>query len=424
MSASLTGTGSAEVHDGSGLKVLHVLQYSLPNLMGYAIRSDGLLRGQREHGIEAVALTGCLQTSTDGAEEVIRGVRYLRTRGLREANEKRHVLRQWKLSQALIRRLSEVIQVEKPDILHVHSPPYNGLAAIRAGKAAKVPVVYEVRGLWEDAAVDQGKFAGSSVYYWMGRALETHVLRRADAVTVICDGLRREVAARSVTPRKIFKTENGVDMRQFRPRPRDEELARSLGLTGGPVFGFIGSLFRYEGVEDLLDAIPEVWRKCPRASFLIVGWGERERDVQAQVEKLKQAGTIVYRGKVPHEEVLRYYSVTDAMVYPRRRNRITDLVTPLKPLEAMAMEKAVIASNVGGHKEMVRDGETGVLYEAGKSMALVDAIARVASAVEFRVDLARRGRQYVEEERNWKKVSAPYVEAYSAVLRQAARFRA
>lgn len=395
-------------------KVLHILQYSLPSLVGYTVRTDGLLRGQLAHGIDAVALTGTLQPSETGAEEIIKGVRYLRTRSGTE--EHRHGLRQWKIFRSFTRRIGAAIRDERPDLLHVHSPAYNGLAALVVGKRRRLPVVYELRGLWEDAAVDQAKIKAGSLYYNLGRGLETFVLRRAAAVVTICNGLSEEIVARGVPRERVFVAGNGVDTDSFQPAVRDAAMAESLGLkeTDGPVFGFIGSLFRYEGIEEFLDAIPPVRSRYPNARFLIVGGGEREQQVRERAAALCDG--VKYLPKVPHSEVHKLYSVCDCLVYPRRKNRITDLVTPLKPLEAMAMRKAVVASDVGGHRELIQHERTGLLYRADDARDFVETLCRAASDRDELLRLADQGREFVLTQRNWRKTAEAYLDAYALVL--------
>src|SRR3954447_9210014 len=173
------------------MRVLHVLQNSLPSLTGYCIRSAGLMEAIRRHGVDVVAVTGAVETGGKASEEEIRGVRYYRT--LAPIPDSPSPIREWKLGRLLARRLEEVIAAERPDLVHVHSPAYNGLAALRAARNAGAPCVYEMRAVWEDAAVDRGKFAEGSPMYRASRLLETHVARGSGALVTICEGLRSEM---------------------------------------------------------------------------------------------------------------------------------------------------------------------------------------------------------------------------------------
>src|SRR5690606_30639137 len=140
---------------------------------------------------------------------------------------------------------------------------------------------------------------------------------------------------------------NGVDLTLFGDSPpRDRSLAGSLGIGEGSVMGFIGSFYDYEGLDDLIDAMPDLVDARPDARLLLVGGGPVEASLRARAGASPVAPAIHFAGQVPHAEVERYYSLCDVMVYPRKRSRLTDLVTPLKPLEAMAQGRVVAASDV------------------------------------------------------------------------------
>jgi PEP-CTERM/exosortase A-associated glycosyltransferase len=391
------------------MKVLHVLQNSLPSLTGYAIRSNGLMRALKRHGVEIVAMTGAIETRGRSPVEEIEGIRYYRT--IQAIPQARTPLREWQLSRILGRRLVEVIAAECPDIVHAHSPVYNGLAALKVARRAGIPCIYEMRAVWEDAAVDQKKFTTSSPIYHAARALETHVLKRAAAAVTICHGLERDVLARGIPRKKLFVAPNGVDADAFRPPPRDEELARSLGLSNRLVFGFIGSLFYYEGVEDLVDAAPAVLAEHPGAGFLVLGGGEREAVIREKIAALNDP-RVVYRPRVPHNQVQAYYSIVDCLAYPRLRVRLTELVTPLKPLEAMAMRKTVVASDIGGHRELITNEQTGLLYDVENPRALSGALGRIARDGELAKRLATAGYEYARRERSWARITENHLRAY------------
>jgi len=394
------------------MRILHVLQYSLPVTMGYAIRAEGLLYASRHFGWDVAAVTGgALEGERPGREE-IEEVDYFRTRPLR-LKLPSGVREAW-LSRRLERRIVEVAAQFSPDVIHAHSPAYNGFAALRAARRLRVPFVYEMRALWEEAAAGRRGPGARSVLFTAARALEEYVLRRADAVVCICEGLRREIYARGITGR-VFVIPNGVRTERFKPSPPDPELARALGLPAGPVFGFVGSLFNYEGVEDLLDAVPAVLSRNRDVSFVIAGGGERARQVAARVGALNSR-RVVYVGAVPHEDVRRYYSVIDCLVYPRRRTRLTECVTPLKPLEAMASGKAVIATDIGGHRELIQNGVTGLLYPPERPEALADVLCAVAADGGLRRRLAAAALEYALAGRDWKAAASPLVEVYRAAF--------
>jgi PEP-CTERM/exosortase A-associated glycosyltransferase len=248
------------------------------------------------------------------------------------------------------------------------------------------------------------------------RALENHVVGHADAVAVICDGLRSDLIERGVSPDKIVVSPNGVDMELFgSPPPPDTALAAALGLTGKAVIGYIGSFYDYEGLDDLIAAMPQMKSD---AHLLLVGGGPMEAELRTQAEASPVAGCIHFVGRVPHEEVERYYSLVDVLAYPRKRMRLTDLVTPLKPLEAMAQGRLVAASDVGGHKELIRDDDTGTLFPADDPAGIATALDGLF-ADRYDWDQRRaRARSFVETERNWHKNIHRYDPVYHLLLRR------
>jgi glycosyltransferase involved in cell wall biosynthesis len=173
---------------------------------------------------------------------------------------------------------------------------------------------------------------------------------------------------------------NAVDVETFTGGSADAEMVDRLGLSGCRVLGFMGSFYAYEGVALLLRALPAILARWPKTKLLLVGGGYQENALQRQVVEQGLGGHVVFTGRVPHSRVPMYYDLVDVLVYPRLSMRLTELVTPLKPLEAMAYRRLVVASDVGGHVELIRDGETGLLFRAGDAAALA---AKVVEALEL-----------------------------------------
>jgi len=313
----------------------------------------------------------------------------------------------------LAARIVRVARAERIELIHAHSPSLNGLPALWAARRLRLPVVYEMRTFWEDAAVNNGSFAEGSLRYRISRALETMVVRRANRVIAICQGIRSDVLSRGIAPAQIALVPNGVDQEWLEPRPRAAELAAQLSLGEGPVFGYIGSFSRYEGLPFLLEAMPELLARFPGARLLLVGGGRDEEAIRAAAERLGPA--VIMPGRVPQERVRDFYSLLDVLVLPRRRIRLTELVTPLKPLEAMAVGVPVLASDIGGHAELVNDGETGLLFKAESAESLVDQAGRLAGESALRAQLQRAGRRWVETERTWDQIVPRYLPIYEGV---------
>ena len=402
------------------MRVLHVLDHSIPLHSGYTFRTRSILREQRALGWETFHVTGAKQNSGDMLEETVDGLHFYRTPESKGALAKMPVLNQVNVIDGLARRLAEIIPLVKPDVLHAHSPSLNAIAALRAGKRFGIPVVYEVRAFWEDAAVDHGTSTENGLRYRLTRALETYALKQADAVTTICEGLRKDIVARGVPAEKVTVIPNAVDIEKFSMGGTpDLELKDKLGLAGSRLIGFIGSFYAYEGLDVLLRAVPKLVARMPDLRVLLVGGGPQDEQLRQMAKDLNIADKVVFTGRVPHDQVNKYYDLLDVLVYPRLSMRLTDLVTPLKPLEAMAQGRILAASDVGGHLELIADGKTGVLFRADDPDSLADKVGALLAAHDTWPKLRQAGRHYVETERNWKVSVGRYPAIYGRLTRKA-----
>lgn len=399
------------------LRVLHVFDHSLPLHSGYTFRSANIVREQRRMGWETFHLTSTKQVGAKASEEEADGLHFYRTPPSDGWADHLPVLRQWAVMRDTEARLEPLARELTPDVLHAHSPVLNAFPALHVGRRLGIPVVYEVRGFWEDAAVDHGTQSEGGLRYRLSRALETRAVRRADRVVTICEGLRGELVSRGIAADRIDIVPNAVDAERFQWRGlADAALQARLGLQGHQVIGFIGSFYAYEGLDLLLDAVPLIRRRIPGVKVLLVGGGPMESALKAQAAAAGLGDAVVFVGRVPHEEVDRYYDLVDLLAYPRHLMRLTDLVTPLKPLEAMAQGHLLIASDVGGHRELIRDGHNGVLFKAGSASDLADKAVAVLQRADGGQAMRQAGRAYVEHERNWPRSVAVYRKVYGAAL--------
>lgn len=392
------------------LRILHVLDHSLPLHSGYAFRTVSILREQRKLGWDTFHLTTPKQGAGAGGHEQVDDWTFYRTANSGQEG----LMAQMRLTAA---RLDELVGELKPDILHPHSPVLNALPALWVGRRRKIPVVYEMRASWEDAAVDHGTTSEGSLRYRVSRGLESFALRHADQVTTICEGLRGDIRVRGVPDERITVIPNAVDVAafQFGAAP-DPALRASLGLESKTVLGFAGSFYGYEGLNLLIEATRRLVPVYPDLRVLLVGGGPQEENLKAQVERLGLGDRVIFTGRVPHSQVQRYYELIDVLAYPRLPIRLTELVTPLKPLEAMAQGRMFVASDVGGHKELIRHGETGFLFRAGDADALAAAISDVLTRREVWPQVQAQARQFVEVERTWENSVARYREVYRRAL--------
>lgn len=405
-------------------RILHVLDHSLPMHSGYTFRTRAILKAQQAMGYDVRGVTGLRHTAQGPSPEEVDGLVFERTDGtagdLPVWSELREIAR-------FTKAIDAVVETWRPDILHAHSPALCGEAARRVAQRRGLPLVYEIRAFWEDAAVGNGTGSEGSLKYRLTRQLENHVVNKADAVVTICEGLRQDLVARGTSPAKITVMPNGVDLALFgEPAPRDAALARSLGFETAqgapcPVIGFIGSFYDYEGLDVLIAAMPALLERQGDARLLMVGGGPMADALRQQAENSTAAHAIRFVGRVPHSEVERYYALADVMAYPRKRSRLTDLVTPLKPLEAMAQGKIVAASDVGGHRELVTHGQTGILFAPDDSQACAQALADLLANRDSWDIYRNAGFHHVRTRHDWAINARRYQDVYQMLSPVVAR---
>jgi len=409
------------------LKILHILDHSLPLHSGYTFRSHNIFQAQRKRGWLPVIVTSPKhEESWKGLwakEEQINGFNYYRTGQITHSGIPFEA--EVRLMNALGKRIQEVAEREKPDVLHAHSPVLNVIPALWVGRKLGIPVVYEIRAFWEDAGVDQGTYTQNSCKYKLVRSIETWVCKRADQVVVICNGLKNGLVKRGISSQKITPVFNGINPDDFRPCEPDKEYQKAWNLEGKTVIGFIGSFYRYEGLDLLVNAFSHLTSqppslqasKPPSIVLLLVGGGEMEKELKAQIKRLSLEKKVVMPGRIPHNRIPGVYALVDILSYPRYSMRLTELVTPIKPLEAMAMGKALVASDVGGHRELIHYNETGLLFRAGDASALSKSLERLFKDHRLQKRIQEHAAIWVRQKHTWEKTTAVYQDIYAKALK-------
>jgi PEP-CTERM/exosortase A-associated glycosyltransferase len=400
------------------MRVLHVLDHSAPLQSGYVSRTLGILRAQRALGFDPVCITSPRHSADAGEPETnveeVMDFRFYRTASPTSSLPGLGFVAEMRMTTE---HLKKVIEAEKPDILHAHSPCLNAFPAVDAAKAAGLPAVYEIRAFWEDAAVDLGNTTEGSMRYRLTRWMETNACRKVSHIFTICEGLRKDLLARGISPEKLSLAPNAIEPDRLSPVDQPDAALRSeIGLGDGPVIGFVGSFYHYEGLHLLIEAFPKIIEAIPGAQLLFVGGGMEDARLRAAAEPFGQR--IKFTGRVPPEQVPSHYSLVDVLVYPRLKMRLTDLVTPLKPLEAMAMKQRFVASDVGGHQELVTDGQTGRLFKAGDTQALAAATIEALQKMNTPEDqgILERALAFVKSERSWSAVAQRYAPVYERLV--------
>lgn len=410
------------------MRILHLLHRSVPGTHGYAIRSREIVLAQRNHGLEPLVVTSPSQSPQgildSEQSEYIDGIRYFRTCGdflppTVDVSDRSVWKASLRVAQnaALFTTAARVAKNKRVDVIHGHSPFTCGLVAGAVGKLLGIPSVYEMRGIWEDSHAGREKITENSLRYRTVRMLENRAVGLVDSCCVICDALKEDVLSRGIiNPAKIFVVPNGVDVERFVPGPPDQDLLARLGLTDRTVMGYIGTFFHYEGLDLLVRAMARLAPEFPKLSLLLVGHGELMPSLEKISREAGIADRVIFTGRVPHQEITQYYRLFDFMVLPRRETRETRLVTPLKPMEIMAMAKPVIASDIGGHRENIEESLNGMLFRSEDLADLSEKCAALIRQPELREELGQSARAWVTANRDWNVLVNRYIDAYARLV--------
>ena len=387
-------------------RLAYVASSAIPHhVSGYTLRTQNVLAALHRAGWDVCAATrpGYPWDRNDARELRVRpgpyeveGVGYHRLKG---PSASETPLPQYIERSAQI--LCGFIQRTRPAMVFAASNHMTGLPALIAARRCGLPFVYGVRGLWEMTAAAKTPGWEATERFALQRDLEIKVADGADRVLALSQGLRTELIARGVAEDKIVLAPNGVDLTVFQPASRDRRLAQQLGLKNRYVIGFLGSLEHYEGLDDLLEAAALLVQDGLDLAVLIVGEGSASGHLREEARRLQLGDRVVQTGRIPPAQVANYYSVVDVAVFPRRPLPVCEVVAPLKPLEAMAMAKPVIASSVGAMAEMITDGSNGLLFEKGNVESLAATLRRLASDPVLAKKLGANARAWVEAERSW-----------------------
>jgi glycosyltransferase involved in cell wall biosynthesis len=400
------------------MKVLHILYQSLPNVKGASIRSRNILRAQSDLGVEVCVISSPFQEPAGDLDpqggETIEGIKYYRSWNHRpeqavSAGGSGWLGRLKKLLSwpAFVRRLEETARLEEVDLLHAHGMFYVGMAARRVARKLGIPWVYEVRSVWEDNAVLHGVYGKVSPFLFAIRALERSVCRSAPAVTTICEGLRQDLLQRGVDPERITLAPNAVHPEA------------GSGQANSPdcfTIGSLGGLSRTEGLHTILEAAAILRKEVRNLRILLVGAGAESGKLALLAAKLGVDDLLEMPGSVPPEEAGVWYSRFDLFLVPRVKSRVTEMVTPLKPLEAMNHSCLVAVSRVGGLLELVEEGKTGLVFEPEDAGSLAELALDVARNPKNYEEIRSAGTEWVRSHRSWQSVAEVNKALYQELL--------
>lgn len=404
---------------GNARKIAYFLHNSLPySSGGYATRAHGMANGLKNNGYEVICVSrpgfpldvdGDHQGKDISSCDTVDGIPYYRILNPQRKNiaGNAYMLEAAKAIQQFLRQ-------QQVDIVVAAS---NHLTAIPAGIAARalgLPYFYEVRGFWEVTRISREPEYEKTPQYAGQIRNETEAAIHADAVFTLTTPMKEELMRRGVSAEKITLLPNSCDPERFNPRSRDQVLAAKLDIPAHvPVIGYIGSFVQYEGLENLAQAAALLLKKNIDFRLLLVGnenassteRGPITEEILRVAREEGLAEKLIMPGRIPHEEVESYYSLIDIAPFPRKPQPVTEMVSPMKPLEALAMEKAIIVSSVRALTEMVTDQQTGLIFEKGNIQDLADKLEMLIQDATLRTKLGKAGRIWVENERTWKKTA-------------------
>ena len=396
-------------------RVLHIVTDALPSVSaGYTVRTQEIAVAQRAAGLDPHVVTriGFPVTAgkIDGRNQVdVDDVPY-------------HRLLPWIMPGRMdtvavqgLRRAARLAGRLRPAVIHAASNYSNALTAIALRDAFGLPYVYEVRGFWEDTWLSRhAATAGleSSERYRLSRELEAHCMRSADLVVTLGEAMRDEIAERGVDPDKIIIVPNGVSADFLEPLPDGSALRARLGIAPEEfVVGLVSSLVAHEGVGTLLAAVRLMRDGGAPVRALIVGDGPEKAALERQAADL--GIDAIFTGRVPMSKVREYHAVLDAFVVPRNPDRVCQLVTPLKPVEAMASGLPVVVSAVHALGEIVRDKVTGMQAPPQDAAALAACLQQLLASPDLRRELGANAREWVARDRTWAHNAERYRAAYA-----------
>lgn len=312
------------------MKILHILDHSVPLHSGYTFRSRNIFAAQKSMGFDPIVLTSPKHEESLGKHcpelETINTIKYYRTGPVKPISFP--MATELFLMYRLYKRILQVAAIEKPDLIHAHSPILNGIPAIRAARKLNIPVVYEIRAFWEDAAVDHGTYLENSWKYNLTKFLETQVCKRVDHICILCNGLKNDLIHRGISKEKITLVFNGINPEELNPTAPDHQFLKDWKLEGKKVIGFVGSFYRYEGLDLLIKAFATIAAKKPDTMLLLVGGGEMKQELISAIKDHNLENRVVMPGRIPHERIAGVYALIDILAYPRYPMRLTELVTP------------------------------------------------------------------------------------------------
>lgn len=406
-------------------KIFHFLSHSLPNLSGYSIRTHDILKFQKiYYRIYAMTEPLYIKKKTPDVIDDILYFRYPPTNGVNLILHPQIIklVKKAKIYDFYYNfmfknaffYLEKIFKTYKPHIIHVHSSYFYGHYISKIVKRYKMPFIFEVRGFIEDTHVGLGILKEGSLQYRKGQEIRKKIMEKADVIVTLGSNMKKELVKQGIDDDKIRIIPNGVDVKKLCPKSPNFSIKQKLGIKNEKLIGYIGSIRRIEGIEILLMALKILKEEINNILLLLIGFGDPIyiNELKDLAKKFKILHKIKFIGEVPNSEIENYYSILDICVIPRLNYRVNQIVTPLKPLEVMAMEKTLIASNLPALREIVKPGVSGDLFQVENAEDLANKIKMYLFDKNKMNKLGKSAREYVINNFDWSEVIKKYKSLY------------
>lgn len=414
--------------------ILYHASQSLPHTTsGYAIRTHGLVSALNTHGIDVkVALRyGYPIDRTDFiGDEVLTShhVDNVEYKFNPTSNDNQTILNYQEVysfnnieqyeNRAIDSIIKQAIEIQ-PEIIHSASNFVVGMAGAKAAKALGIPSIYEIRGFWHLTQSTKREGYEGSDHFELSERLEIETAKESDYVFTITNALKDILIQNGVDANKISVLPNAVDIDKFERTKKNKKLEKGLGFDGKVVIGYIGSFVNYEGLDLLLEACSVLHKEIgDKFRLLLVGDGAMMNPLRQMARFLQIEDLITFTGRVNHDEVQDYYSLIDIAPLPRKGFRVCELVSPLKPFEAMGSGKVIITSKVKALAEIIEHEKTGLVFETDDSLDLAKKLKSVIIDEELRNFLGKNAREWVEKNHSWEVVSKKVVDVYRVIMEE------
>ncbi|HEX7350878.1 glycosyltransferase [Brachybacterium sp.] len=416
-----------DAYDPTG-PILHMVGRVLPETQtGYTLRTQYTAQAQARKGLPVaiVGQAGITDRSMDDVEPyTYQGVDYFLLPGPARS---KMLLEDW--VRANMVQLAELVRRQRPSVLQAHSDFFNALIVSAVGKKYGIPTVYESRGFWEESwlsrTITSHQWTDPETLFSMYGLPEAYTLRKhaeevarllPDRVFTLANVMREHIIEASngeLGEQSVALVPNAVEAQNFPVQEPDRDLAARIGIPDSAVtVGYISSIVEYEGIDTLIDAFQLAAAKASTPMcLLLVGDGNYLPVLKNQVER-KGVENVFFTGRVPHEDVLRYYGLIDLFVVPRKPSRVAELVTPLKPFEAFSTGRAVIVSDVGALQEIADQSGAVETFRAGSSLDLSQKLTALIENEVHRRQLSERAARWVRSHRTWDSNASEYYRVY------------